>query len=307
MPATTLDTRRPFTRAEAVAAGLDPRLLRGSRFRRIFRGVYVDASAAVDEVVRLRAALALHPEGAFVSHLSAARLFGLPVPPTPDVHVSVLRQQDRRSRAGLRSHVGGPDPRLVEHRGVRASHPLQMFVEVASSLSLVDLVVVGDALLRVFRLDADRLVSWCAASTDRHATAARAAAAFVRSEVDSPMESRLRMLIVLAGLPEPEVNHKIRDESGRVAIRLDLSYPRLKLIVEYDGRQHAQDTKQWQRDLERREFFDDEEWRILVVTAQGIFREPEQTLARIRKALVARGCAVPRRFDDAWRPHFPPR
>jgi very-short-patch-repair endonuclease len=102
------------------------------------------------------------------------------------------------------------------------------------------------------------------------------------------------------------VNHKIRDEHGNVVIRLDLSYPGLRLIIEYDGRQHAEDTRQWNRDLERREIFDDMEWRILVVTAKGIYKEPENTLARVRKALVNRGCAdVPRQLSEHWRPHFP--
>ncbi|MBY9075419.1 hypothetical protein K1X13_11365 [Nocardioides sp. WL0053] len=40
-PTTALDLRRPFTRADAVRAGISPRVLRTSRFRRIFRGVYV--------------------------------------------------------------------------------------------------------------------------------------------------------------------------------------------------------------------------------------------------------------------------
>jgi hypothetical protein len=93
-------------------------------------------------------------------------------------------------------------------------------------------------------------------------------------------------------------NHKIRDELGHVLIRLDLSYPQLRLIVEYDGRQHAEDVAQWNRDLERRETFDDSEWRILVVTAKGIYREPARTVERIRKALVKRGCAgVPRQLS----------
>ncbi|HZJ05936.1 MAG TPA: hypothetical protein VFD59_10750 [Nocardioidaceae bacterium] len=43
--------------------------------------------------------------------------------------------------------------------------------------------------------------------------------------------------------------------------------------------QHAEDPKQWNRDLERREVFDDIEWWILVVTAKGVYREPERTLA----------------------------
>jgi len=310
LPSTpAFDTSRPFTRADAVASGLDPRLLRGSRFRRIFRGVYVHRDTSVDQLVRTQAALVLHPPDAFASHFSAARTYRLPVPHDPNEHVSVLRSADRRSRPGVRSHLlTSADPEVVTYRGVRVSAPFQMFLELASVLDLVDLVVVGDALVRLFKTRSVTLVSWLSDRTDRYSAIARRAAALVRNDVDSPMETRLRLLIVLAGLPEPEVNFKIRDEHGHVVVRLDLSYPGLRLIVEYDGRQHAEDVAQWNRDLDRRELFDDEEWRILVVTAKGIFNEPERTLERIRKALVKRGCPrVPRTFDDTWRRHFPGR
>ena len=305
---TALDVRRPFTRADAVAAGLDPKLLRGSRFRRLFRGVYVSRATPISPLIRAEGALALHPSTAWASHSSAARIYRLPVPDGPFEHVSVVDQRDRRKRPGIVTHVGGRSAQVVTHQGVRVSAPLPMFVELASLLSLVDLVIVGDAMLRVFDLRVDSLVGACAQSQDRYAAAARYAAGFVREEVDSPMETRLRMLIVLAGLPEPKVNHKIRDEHGHVLIRLDLSYPELRLIVEYDGRQHAEDTRQWNRDLERRESFDDAEWRILVVTAEGIFKYPERTLTRVRKALVGRGCrTLPRRLSEDWRAHFPGR
>lgn len=82
------------------------------------------------------------------------------------------------------------------------------------------------------------------------------------------MESRLRLLIVLAGLPEPKVDHKFYDEHGRVRRRLDLRYLVIRLIVEYDGRQHAGSLEHWGEDLERREEFDDDGWRILVVRAR---------------------------------------
>lgn len=302
-----LDLSRPFTRADAVRAGLDPRILRGSRFRRIFRGVYVLRDAPVTPELRTRAALALHPPDAFASHLSAARVFGLPVPDLPGEHVSVLRKADRRCRPGIAGHVAPAGAVAVSYRGIRVSSPLQMFVELAGVLSLVDLVVVGDAMLRVFKTAPAVLVTACAESSARHAPAARVAAAYVRDRVDSPMESRLRMLLVLAGLPEPVVNHAIRDDHGEVLARLDLSYPQLRLIVEYDGRQHAEDTAQWRRDLARREMLDETEWRIIVVTADGIYREPERTLARVRKALLERGGRVPRHLSEDWRPFFPAR
>lgn len=47
----------------------------------------------------------------------------------------------------------------------------------------------------------------------------------MRQGVDSPMETRLRMLIVLAGYPEPRVNVIIRHENGDWSTRLDLCHP----------------------------------------------------------------------------------
>jgi hypothetical protein len=75
------------------------------------------------------------------------------------------------------------------------------------------------------------------------------------------METRLRMLIVLAGLPEPVVDFKGYWEDGTVRYRFDLSYPDHKIVVEYDGRQHRDDLTQWDHDVERGEWFDDDGWR----------------------------------------------
>ena len=305
---TPLDTRRPFTRADAVRAGVDPKILRTSKFRRIFRGVYVDVRVPDSPFVRAQAALVVSAPTAFLSHTSAARVYALPVPPDGLEHVTVPAQEDRRSRPGIRTHVATGRAQVIDWRGLRISHPFRMFVELAAMLSLVDLVVVGDALVKVFKLRAGQLVEACRQSSQRHAGTALKAAEYVRDEVDSPMETRLRMLIVLAGLPEPEVNHKIRAEDGRVLRRLDLSYPWLKLIIEYDGRQHVEIEEQWDSDLERREEFDEEGWRIIVVTAKGIFRHPDRTLERVRKSLVARGCtSVPPAFTAGWQLHFPVR
>ena len=97
----------------------------------------------------------------------------------------------------------------------------------------------------------EALVTFCAASTPAHADQARRAASYVRARVDSPMETRLRLLLVLAGLPEPEVNRELRDELG-IVMRLDLCYPAIKVAIEYDVRQHLTSASQWERDVERR-------------------------------------------------------
>lgn len=300
-----LDTGRPFRRADALAHGITAKELRGPRFRTIFRGVLLDAGIVVSPKLRAEAALRLFDPTAFASHASAARLLAVPIPTLPDEHVTVFHQRMRRHHRGIRTHVSATlDVRRVG--GILVSDHARMFVELAELLGLVDLVVVGDHLVRQGWITTTALVDYCATSSHRSARAARRAAAYVRAEVDSVMETRLRMLLVLAGLPEPAINVKIRAVDGEVMRRYDLSFPTVRVIVEYDGRQHIERIETWEADLARRETIDDEGWRILVVVASGIYKSPEHTLLRVWRLLRARGLdGVPARLDDEWRAHFP--
>ena len=62
--------------------------------------------------------------------------------------------------------------------------------------------------------------------------------------------------------------------------------PQLKLVIEYDGVQHRIDPEQWSRDLRRREWLETNGWRIIVLNSDAFYKEPRQTLQRIRQALV---------------------
>lgn len=295
---------RPFTRSEFVEGGHDPRLLRRRHYASVFKGVWVHVGC-IDDTTRIRAALLVHPEGAVASHFSAARLYRLPAPDHPFEHVTVFRTKDRRRRAGVKSHVTKRLKRVRHVRGLPVLDPVSTFIQLAGHLSLVDLVVLGDALVRKFGISPRQLVRHCRRSGDYYAARATEGAAYVRTGVDSPMESILRMLLVLAGLPEPQTNVELVDESGVVRRRFDLYYAGARVIVEYDGRQHAHDTAQWQHDLERREELDEEGYRILVVTAEGIYRDPARTLERVHSLLQARGMTNLGSLREGWRDHFP--
>jgi hypothetical protein len=84
-----------------------------------------------------------------------------------------------------------------------------------------------------------RLIEAAGEWSGRGCRVARRAASLAREGVDSPQETRLRLLLVLAGLPEPHVNLIIRGRDGSWRRRYDLAYEQLRLIIEYDGRQHA--------------------------------------------------------------------
>ena len=103
MPA--FNVLRPFTRKQALAAGITPMMLRGAGYRQLFRGIHISSRVPFHPVIRAQGALLTHPPGAFASHFSAARLHNLPVPDSPDEHVSVFKRSDRRRRDGITSHI----------------------------------------------------------------------------------------------------------------------------------------------------------------------------------------------------------
>jgi hypothetical protein len=67
---------------------------------------------------------------------------------------------------------------------------------------------------------------------------------------ESPMETRLRLVIVDAGLPRPIAQHDILDERGRFLARSDLAYPEALVPIEYEG-DHHRERAAFQRDVTR--------------------------------------------------------
>ena len=305
---TPFNDKVPFTRAEARAAGISAKQLMGGRYQRLFYDLYVSAEVAVTPAVRVKAVLKVCPPRSQASHFTAAELWGAIVPSQPLTHVSCPQPGVRSERRGVDCHRLSRHAQVVRFRGIRVSSPEQTFIDLACVLSLVDLVVLGDSLVKAKRTTVERLVRAVNAWPGRGSRPARRAVGFVREGVDSPMESRLRMLIVLAGLPEPQVNRIVWDGSGNWDKRFDLCYPDLLLVIEYDGRQHAENDEQWDHDLDRREDLDGVGWRLIVIRSKGIYVEPHRTLERIAEAMRARGARhVPTRFRDEWRSHFPGR
>jgi hypothetical protein len=302
------DPRQPFRRADALANGISPRKLRSAAFTRILHDVYVSSDVEVTVTLRAKVALSLLPEDAHISHYTAATLYKAWVPDDADIHASVRKRKQRRRRNGMAVHLAHPTCQVVTRKGLRVSHPVQIFLDMARYLNLVDLVVLGDSLVHRELVTPPQLIAAAASWRGYGAVRARRAAAMVRHGVESPMETRLRLLVVLAGLPEPVIAHTITRPDGTRRIRFDLCYPGFRVAIEYDGRQHAESSHQWQHDLGRREDLDRLRWRLVIVTHKGIYVEPAVTLNRIVTALREQGATALRpSCDDEWRRHFPGR
>jgi hypothetical protein len=97
------------------------------------------------------------------------------------------------------------------------------------------------------------------------------------------METRLRMLLVLNGLPRPEVQVTVRDDAGSFIGRPDLYYPQHRLGLEYDGETHRDSLVEDNRRQNRLLL---EEIRLLRFTSADVLRRPESVVIQVQNALA---------------------
>ena len=92
------------------------------------------------------------------------------------------------------------------------------------------------------------------------------------------METRLRWLLIQAGLPRPEVQTKLLGG----AFRVDLYYPEARLILEYDGSNHRERLVE---DNRRQNLLVNAGYQLLRFTTADIYKHADVTVAQVRAAL----------------------
>ncbi|WP_337832299.1 endonuclease domain-containing protein [Pseudonocardia sp. TMWB2A] len=107
---------------------------------------------------------------------------------------------------------------------------------------------------------------------------------------ESPPETRLRLLLVLSGLPVPQVRFPLYDGRSRPWLRFDLAYPDALLAIEYDGAHHD-DPLDRIRDTRTAALG----WQTLRITADGLTRNAGRTVGTVRALLARRTRLAPYR------------
>lgn len=265
---------RPFTSAEAFTLGLSPMSLRGKRFRRLYRDVYVCRDIEMTLIRWLQAARLVLPAGAAISHTTALWLYGVEVGTWWPLQFSTDQGAQTR-KAGLLLHRRRGTLSRHSRQGLPVLGPDRTFVDCATNLGFVDLVITADWLTHLRVTTLKQLVSYADARHLDGVKRARRALSFARKGAESPKETLIRLMLVFARLPEPECNKGIFDQNGRFLARGDLIYFDWKVLVEYDGWQHERDAKQRQRDRERREQLEAKGWRVIVITSEDLKRKKE--------------------------------
>jgi len=193
--------RQPFSRAEARAAGLTAEMLISRRFHKIFWDTYVAREVLITPTLRAKAVIRLVPRGSYISHHTAAELWGAAPPADGATHVTLPSAFGRLVRQGVSSHYRNESAQTTLRKGLPISTPEQTFLDLAAvGLGLVDLVVVADSLIKAGHTSSELLIAAAGQGSGRGCRLARRAASLAREAVDSPQETRLRLLVVLAGL-----------------------------------------------------------------------------------------------------------
>ena len=273
----------PFTVATAAAAGVGRQRLRAADLSAPFHGVRTPIPPTTP-LELARAYAARMPEKQFFSHVTAAQLWNIPMPrileQRRELDVSVVAPDHPPQAKGVIGHRL-TRVTVVERRGLRVTDPAQTWAQLAATLSVTDLVVAGDHLVR--RKRPASTMEGLRAVANRKIL--RKALKAIRPRTDSPQETRLRLLLVVGGLPEPVVGHSVTTAAGFVATP-DLAYVEAKVAVEYLGSDHWTDPRVFADDIQRREALQAAGWRVIEVIAADLGR-PAQLIARVGRAIAA--------------------
>lgn len=286
-----------FSVSAALAAGASTDRLRARDLARPFWGGRVRQPPEGPRDLTLALLPLLHPDQYF-SHVTAAELQGLRMPerrlPTV-VHLTYRDAHRAMRRPGVVGHKTIRPAKVVRTADdIPVSMPVDAWCESAPLLGVDELIAMGDGLVcrRSPVADLGELRDAVLARAGRRGSAQlKLALPHIRPGTDSYRETQLRLVVVRAGFPEPDVNPPLLDRRGEVIAHGDLAWRRYRVVLEYEGRQHAEDAGQFAIDIRRLDDLASEEYRVIRVDRR-LLREKAVLLAKIADALHKGG----------WRP-----
>jgi very-short-patch-repair endonuclease len=186
---------------------------------------------------------------------------------------------------------------IVCIRGLPATSIARTIADLAGRISLTEAVVIADAALHNRRIRLAQLKVWASANGGRRGIRGlRRVLELAEPASESPMESRLRMVLFLGGLPRPKAQVAIYNRDGRFVGRPDLFYPEHRLGIEYDGGVHREALAQ---DNRRQNALLRAGVRLLRFTAGDVLGSPASVVGQVREMLATAGSCG---FDTSAKP-----
>ncbi|WIM99449.1 DUF559 domain-containing protein [Actinoplanes oblitus] len=267
---------------------LSRNMLRGRAWQRLLPDVYVHRALPLDHQVWCAAVGLVLPRHAAIGGPSAAHLWGagLLAPQSP---VSVVASRDKwtyRHPRILTHHTRLCPEDLTELEGIAVTTPERTAFDLGRQSSRATALILIDAMLHQGRLDPGAVVE-LAAQRDWWPGVARLLEVINLADgrAESPMETRLRLLLHDGGIPRPVPQFEIRDDLGQLVARVDLGWPAARLAVEYEG-DHHRVQEQFRRDITRAHTLQRYGWTVLRFGADDVLRLPHETVLAVRTALA---------------------
>ncbi|MGV8884657.1 MAG: endonuclease domain-containing protein [Microbacteriaceae bacterium] len=325
----------PFSVANALSRGVSAGRLRSSDLVSPFHGTRLSASLAhaggdpgasntaevtarereTRELAQRCAAYSTRMrEGNAFSHQTAAVLWGVPLPlalALANVHVVAPRSRRAPEGRGVVGHRAAlNDPHVFRLGGLPVSSAAATWCQLAEVLSVPDLVAAGEWLItgnpyaRVLPMaTVDELARELTliAGGRGHPRRLRALPQLRPGPLSRP-ETHVRLLVVGAGIPEPEINVDVVDDGEFIAMP-DLVWRDYKVALEYEG-DHHREVGQYRLDIRRIERLVDHGWLVVKVSALDLYSRPDELVARVAHRLASRGWrgAVKLRHNVQLRP-----
>ncbi|MFQ4147787.1 DUF559 domain-containing protein [Arthrobacter sp. LAPM80] len=295
--------QRPFTLKQARSLGLSEKRARPPTHVTPSREIRMPRLAHSDLLERCRAHVDVTPNS-IVSHLTAAALHGLTLPSRFDVLPVIDLSRRFGKPQPRRKHVRGHNLDLapedvVVRGGVALTSVQRTLVDVAPWLTLDELVVVVDQIVCAhdgtcvpFRLPIvglDALQEYVVRHSGRRGMRRlKEAMVLARVGVDSPPETRLRLIIARSPLPEFEPNLKIMDDAGRPLVQPDLSCEEYRTCIEYDGNHHFT-AEQQVKDHDRDYLTKSLGWHQVLINKEGMRQGAPAVVSKIARMLKLAG------------------
>lgn len=291
-----------FTRTDAIARFGRYQVRRAQEsgeWQSPWSGVLVDAERAGDPLTLAAAALALGGSDVLLAGPTAVHLHGcVSAPPTP-IHLVTPYGHWLRSRPGLVVH-NGPLPEA--DRATVLDMPVlgleRTITDLLCTWRPAEALVVLDEALAMIEPDRRELFR---ATIGRRLERRRDPRGTRRGAqllglatglAESPAESRLLWRVIDSGFPPPTVNWSLSGPDGREVYRLDLAWPDLRIVLEYNG--HAVHADRTAEDEARAEDLRGRGW-ILVVVRAADLRDPGRFERELDEAFRRRGVDTSRR------------
>jgi very-short-patch-repair endonuclease len=279
-------TTRPFNLEEARRHGLTKDHLLGATWQRLGGGFYALRAICHDPHVVLAATSRRLPITAVFSGRTAGWLHGLDLPPCDPVEVTLPLGSHVSRLTGVavrRSDVSASE--TVTRRGHQTTSVVRTLADLGRRLPLVEGVAALDMALHERLVKSVDLRSWvCVHRRYPGIRRLRRAVELAEPATESVMETRLRLLLVMARLPRPQAQVSLYDDAGNFLGRPDFYYPLHGLALEYDGAHHRENLT---GDNRRQNRLVDAGYRLLRFTAADVLFAPDSVVAIVRRALSA--------------------